>query len=283
MRSTALAGNGTSTLASPQPSQRFVTAVSVHGPSRPVAAIAGLGHTPVMPRDPRPESAKAAQSPPSTSMRRLRRTAAAAAEPLTEGLSAAVGGVSSVLEHALETIREMPGQRVRRVRRRGRHPLPSLSDLYPEADRARPVEVGLRTIDVDDIRGTAVGGGDQRGGDFLPIKRARGRNWQARWQRLRRAQDELRDLPPIDVVKYDDGYWVIDGHNRVALALYGGQVGIDASVVELVPPGGRRTEPIESLEAQLADSRYVRGRVEAEEAADEARQPDEDAQPERGD
>ncbi len=77
-------------------------------------------------------------------------------------------------------------------------------------------------------RGTAVGGGDQRGGDFLPLRPFRGRNWTARWQRLRQAQDRLAVLPPIDVVKYADRYWVVDGHNRVALALYGGQLEIDA-------------------------------------------------------
>ena len=95
----------------------------------------------------------------------------------------------------------------------------------------------MRTIEVDDIAGTAVGGGDQRGGDFLPLKPFRGQNWAGRWQRLRRAADRLAALPPIDVVKYADKYWVLDGHNRVALALYTGQRDIDASVVELVRTG----------------------------------------------
>ena len=176
---------------------------------------------------------------------------AAAAEPL-------VDRVHGAIEDAERSWSERPGARVRRVRRMGAHPLPNLYELHPEARQARPVEVGLRTIDVDDIAGTAVGGGDQRGGDFLPLKPFRGKNWAARWQRLRQAQDRLAILPPIDVVKYADGYWVVDGHNRVALALYGGQVGIDASVVELVPMGATRTEPIGSLAASAADSRSVR-------------------------
>ena len=65
-------------------------------------------------------------------------------------------------------------------------------------------------------------------------------------------------LPPIDVVKYADKYWVVDGHNRVALALYMGQVAIDANVVELVPPGARRTEPILPLASTVAASKAVR-------------------------
>ncbi|MEX2183874.1 MAG: hypothetical protein WEC14_05465 [Chloroflexota bacterium] len=166
-------------------------------------------------------------------------------------------------EAALGAIPDLPGARTRGVRRLARHPLPSLPDLHPEARRARPVEVGLRTIDVTDIRGTAVGGGDQRGGDFLPLRPFRGQNWAARWQRLRRAHDALVDLPPIDVVKYDGSYWVIDGHNRVGLALYAGQVGIDASVVELVPPGGQRTEAPGSLASEVEATRALRGRVAA--------------------
>ena len=140
----------------------------------------------------------------------------------------------------------------------GAQPLDYLYALHPDARQARPVQVGLRTIDVADVAGTAVGGGDQRGGDFLPLKPFRGKNWSARWQRLRQAQDRLAILPPIDVVKYADRYWVADGHNRLALALYGGQVGIDASVVELVPMGATRSEPIGSLAATAAESRSVR-------------------------
>ena len=58
-------------------------------------------------------------------------------------------------------------------------PLPYLYDVHPEARAAHPVDVGLETIDVDDIAGTAVGGGAQRGGDFLPLKPFRGNNWHA--------------------------------------------------------------------------------------------------------
>ena len=44
-------------------------------------------------------------------------------------------------------------------------------------------------------------------------------------------------LPPVDLVKFGDLYWVIDGHNRVAAALYNGQYDIDANVVEARMPG----------------------------------------------
>jgi hypothetical protein len=199
-------------------------------------------------------------------MGRLRHSAESAAEPIVDGVTAALGA-------AANTISELPAMRVRRVRRLARHPLPSLPDLYPESDRARPVVVGLRSLPVDQIRGTAVGGGDQRGGDFLPLKPFRGQNWQARWQRLRRAQDNLAILPPIDVMKYEDGYWVVDGHNRVALALYGNQPEIDASVVELVPPGATRTEPIGTLEAEVDAARSVRRLTQTEPSHPRAEDP----------
>ena len=230
------------------------------------AVCRAMGHTAAEMPDHRGDvpgqaaQASSDQPPGPTKLARLRATAEAAADPIVEG-------VGQAIDAAMGTIRELPGRRVRRVRRMGSRPLASLADIHPDSRRARPVDVGLRTIDVADIRGTAVGGGAQRGGDFLPLKPFRGQNWGARWQRLRRAHDRLVDLPPIDVVRFGDGYWVEDGHNRVALALYTGQVGIDASVTELVPSGQRRTEPITTLASELEDSRRVRDRVETESAA----------------
>ena len=188
-------------------------------------------------------------------------TVAAAAEPLVERVGQAVEGVE-------RSISERPGMRVRRIRRRAATPLPYLNDVHPDVRLARPVPVGLRTIPVDEIIGTAVGGGDQRGADFLPLKPFRGRNWAGRWQRLNRAQDALAILPPIEVVKHRGGYWVVDGHNRVGLALYNGQPEIDATIVELVPPGERRTEPVVDLAPTLSGSRALRTRGEGRPASD---------------
>jgi len=187
--------------------------------------------------------------------RRAIASVAAAADPLVERIGDAVEGVE-------RSIAERPGMRVRRVRRRASHPLPYLNDEHPDVRLARSVQVGLRTIPVEQIAGTAVGGGDQRGGDFLPLRPFRGGNWQSRWQRLNHAQDSLAILPPIEAVKYKDRYWVIDGHNRVALALYSGQPEIDASIVELVAPGDRRTEPLGALAPTLSGSQTLRTRGE---------------------
>jgi hypothetical protein len=138
---------------------------------------------------------------------------------------------------AAEAWRERPAARRHRLAVRARTPLPILWEVHPEARRAIGRDVGLRSVSLDEIVGTAVAGPAQRGGDFLPLPDFRSMNWQGRWARVRRALDRLEILPPVDLVKYGDGYWVEDGHNRVAAALYNGQQDIDAVVRELQMPG----------------------------------------------
>ena len=173
-------------------------------------------------------------------------------------LNLAVGGAVTAARSAAHHWEERPGARVRRVRRMGRHPLPYLYAVHPEARRASPRELGVKTIDVDQIEGTAVGGVTQRGGDFLPLKAFRSQNWQGRWQRILAGLDRLAILPPIDVVLSGGRYWVLDGHNRVAAARYAGQVGIDANVVELVQPNAQPSERPARLAPVLTGSRAVR-------------------------
>jgi hypothetical protein len=172
-----------------------------------------------------------------------------------------VGRVASAIEGAVKTavqttarqFDEVPGARVRRLRRIAREPLPFLYDVHPEARYASPRELGTMTIDVADIAGTAVGPARQRGRDFLPLKLFRSLNWHGRWQRVRAASERLAILPPIDVFRYDGRYWVVDGHNRVAAALYNGQLSIDANVVDLRQNSGPPPERGGSLEATFEE------------------------------
>lgn len=138
---------------------------------------------------------------------------------------------------AAEAWRERPAARRARLGARAREPLPNLWEVHPEARRALGHDVGLRSVPLDQIVGTAVAGPAQRGGDFLPLPAFRSRNWQGRWARIRRATDRLDILPPVDLVRFQGRYWVEDGHNRVAAALYNGQQDIDAVVRELRLPG----------------------------------------------
>ncbi|HET7676919.1 MAG TPA: hypothetical protein VFK38_03635 [Candidatus Limnocylindrales bacterium] len=145
-----------------------------------------------------------------------------------------------------------------RLRRRARQPLASLHELHPEVSRASRRELGLRTVPVSAIRGTAVEGPAQRGGDFRPLPRFRGANWLGRWQRILRAADRLEVLPPVDLVKFGDDYWVEDGHNRVAAALYVGQVAIDAMVTELRLPGMPHEPAPTGIAPLLTEGRSLR-------------------------
>ena len=155
-------------------------------------------------------------------------------------LNVAVGGAVTAARTAVHQWEERPSARVRRVRRMGRVALPYLYAVQPEARRASPREMGVKTIDVDQIAGTAVGGVTQRGGDFLPLKPFRSRNWHGRWQRIAAALDRLAILPPIDVLRSGGRYW------------------IDANVVELVPPNAQPSERPARLAAVLTGSRAVR-------------------------
>jgi hypothetical protein len=116
-------------------------------------------------------------------------------------------------------------------------PLPNLWEEHPESSRAAIRDLGLRSVPVAEIKGTAVAGPAQRGGDFLPLRDRRGDDWRARWRRILQANERLKPLPPVELIKFGDAYWVVDGHNRVGAALYIGQDEIDAVVRELRLPG----------------------------------------------
>jgi hypothetical protein len=124
----------------------------------------------------------------------------------------------------------MPG------RRRASAPLQSLYDRHPQAATALRRPRGVQVVPLEQIVGTTRHP-SQNTADFLPLPGLRGRNWEGRWQRIKRAVDKLSILPAVDLVRVGDEYYVADGHNRVAAALQAGAVAVDADVTELVMPG----------------------------------------------
>jgi len=166
--------------------------------------------------------------------------------------------LSDVVEAAGRLVQRRPDGRVG-LRRRANKTLPNLVDVHPEARIASRRQLGLRTIPAAEVVGTAVEGSAQRGIDFRPLPHLRSRNWRGRYQRIRAAQEQLAVLPPIDVLQTDEGYWVLDGHNRVAAALAGGQDEIDAVVTHVHLPGSQEPEVAGgSLAAMLADGEELR-------------------------
>jgi nucleotide-binding universal stress UspA family protein len=94
-------------------------------------------------------------------------------------------------------------------------------------------DLGIRTVEVARIVGS-VDRCHELGADFRPPIRRRRRHDDERFQRVRRAMLAETQMPIIELYKLGFGYYVLDGHHRVAVALHHGQIEIEAHVVEYV-------------------------------------------------
>ncbi len=118
---------------------------------------------------------------------------------------------------------------LRRLRGKDNDLLPysAVSELRPKGESYK----GLQTIEVDKIIGTV-----DRYGDFDAEFMPKEPFTLERWTKLRQAQLEGTEFPPIHVYKVGDIYFVKDGNHRTALAKAQGQHFIDAYVIELDVP-----------------------------------------------
>jgi hypothetical protein len=176
-------------------------------------------------------------------------------QAVAEPVANAVGTVIEAAGQAMSGPAEM-AERIHRAV--SPEPLANLYELHPEARMASPRELGLRFVPIEEILGTAVAGAAQRGSDFLPLRQFRGENWLARWRRIREANARLRPLPPVDLVKFAGGYWVVDGHNRVGAVHQDNGAGVDAMVTELVPLDGQASERPTNLLSLIGEAREMR-------------------------
>lgn len=87
---------------------------------------------------------------------------------------------------------------------------------------------GLQEIPLDAIVGS-VGRYQDFTRDFLP----KNDSDVERWAKVKTAVMDMRGIPPIDVYKVDDVYFVIDGNHRVSVAREGGAKTITARVTEV--------------------------------------------------
>jgi hypothetical protein len=141
--------------------------------------------------------------------------------------------------------------------RQSREPLPSLFDRHPNALSGSRHPRGLEIVPTARIVGTARSP-SQNTTDFLPLPQLRGTNWESRWQRIQQATSNLAVLPPVELLKLGDEYWVVDGHNRIAAALRNDAVAIDADVTELLPPGTTSVSHPASASTSLLGSEELR-------------------------
>jgi len=109
--------------------------------------------------------------------------------------------------------------------------------IHAQAQR----EGGMREVPIDQIVGSV---GRYRDFDraFLP----RQIQTRDRWESVDRAHLDGTDLPPVDLYKIGDTYFVKDGNHRVSVARERGQAFIDAHVIEVTAPA-----PVHSVEDLL--------------------------------
>ncbi|HET6318472.1 MAG TPA: ParB N-terminal domain-containing protein [Chloroflexota bacterium] len=89
----------------------------------------------------------------------------------------------------------------------------------------------VETVDTQRIIGSVSRAHEVRR-DFRPPRRSRRRSDNQRYDSIVRAMQRGRELPPIELYRLGDDYYVVDGHHRVAAALEVGQLAMDAQVVE---------------------------------------------------
>jgi len=89
---------------------------------------------------------------------------------------------------------------------------------------------GTRVVEVDEIVGS-VGRWRDFDRSFLPARASVGK----RWKHIDRAFQRGEDLPPVELYKIGDAYFVVDGHHRVSVARYHAVPTVEAAVAEFHP------------------------------------------------
>jgi hypothetical protein len=90
-------------------------------------------------------------------------------------------------------------------------------------------DLGVRPIPLDAIVGTV----DRRRGEFDREFRPASPQVRGRWEHIMAARRRGDALPPIDVYKIGELYFVLDGHHRVSVARALGDTEIEAHVREV--------------------------------------------------
>jgi uncharacterized ParB-like nuclease family protein len=132
----------------------------------------------------------------------------------------------------------------RRARRQ-----PSIEPVLEAAGLEGRSYAGIQEIPLDRVVGSAAP--PSKTGDFDPGFLPVNRRLRDRWTRIYEAMVEGDELPPIDVYKVGDDYYVIDGHHRVSVARSLGRATINARVVEVKTraPLGRKRDAAALLRA----------------------------------
>jgi nucleotide-binding universal stress UspA family protein len=117
-----------------------------------------------------------------------------------------------------------------------RRPLLSFAEA---AELAGPLSRRLPRIEIVETTRIvgSVGRANELGADFRPPRWARRKADEERLKRIRSALERGEILPPVELYKLGYGFYVLDGHHRVAAAHLLDQPEIDAYVVDHIPTG----------------------------------------------
>jgi hypothetical protein len=160
------------------------------------------------------------------------------ANPALGRVAGVVAFAGSAGREAVHAVTTRMADRFVAARRRA----PSLYDWYPDADSLPRRPVRFETVASDAIVGT-VRNPSTIERDFRPIEPLRNSNWEFRTARVEEAMRTLVTLPPVELYRVGEHYFVIDGHHRVAAAKQLG-ADVDSLVTELVPrPVGLPSAP----------------------------------------
>ena len=127
----------------------------------------------------------------------------------------------------------------------------SFEDVRQQLRATNAYDRGLQDVPLDKIVGS-VGRYKDFTRDFLPKSEAD----RERWARVKTAVEDLTGVPPIEVYKLGEAYFVIDGNHRVSIARRVGAPTISAFVkeVETRVPLSADDDPIDVI----LKARYVR-------------------------
>ena len=184
--------------------------------------------------------------------------------PLRTGLASA-----DAQDDFLRARRRLALARLRRRLRREPgeidHILP-FDDVVAALGRVQERDLGLRVVPVDGIVGTV-----DRTADFDRNFRPTSPAVRRRWERIAQAVRRGEELPPVDLYKVGEAYFVRDGHHRVSVARALGNDLLEARVKEVVTRVGAGADlragdlPLKSHERVFLERvplpRDARGRV----------------------
>jgi hypothetical protein len=84
---------------------------------------------------------------------------------------------------------------------------------------------GLHAVSIDAIRGT-----EGRSGDFDDMFNPLNGRTSERWKGIFVARSQYSNLPPVDLIRVGEIYFVRDGHHRISVAKEMGGQAVDAEV-----------------------------------------------------